>query len=334
MAEASEAAQRIVSLPQEPPETPVAPLPSMQPFAVPVAKPTLTPSSASSFDFLPTPRPQAVSTPVSVTQPQPVPPVEARPTVGSAPLLPTDLSPSLLDNAHEQTVSKKKLNLPNIGGHRVIMAMAVVVFMAGVGVAFLGLRTNHDITAQVKGISNSRSANQDDEGGLSTDGIPTEDGNPPSVQYYRTAASYPRVIRIAKTNTEARILPLGIAVSGALKAPGNIFDAGWYKDSAKPGEEGAMVIDGHVSGPTKPGIFKKLGTMAKGDKIEIERGDGQTFSYTVKDVKVFDADKLDMSSVMVPYVPGKQGLNIITCGGKFNPETQKYEQRTVVYAVL
>lgn len=253
--------------------------------------------------------------------------------------LPQDLSnisiASTLVSPKEKSTAKHgrfNLRLPKLSTSNVLVGMAVTLFFAGVGISALSLRTNSEVVAQVKGVSRTQT-NQEDDGGI-TEGLPKEGDNPPSVDYYKTAASYPRVIRIAKTNTEARVLALDIAPTGALKAPANIFDAGWYKASAEPGEAGAMVLDGHVSGPTMPGVFKKLGTLVSGDKIEIERGDGKKFIYTVTATKVFDADKLDMSSVMVPSEAGKPGLNIITCAGKFNNSTNKFEQRTVVYAVI
>lgn len=256
-------------------------------------------------------------------------PAAPRPTQHT-PTLPTDLPNIELTSQFTLTGNtpiKKYKILP-----KVMVGMAVTLFIAGVAISVLSLRTNSEVKAQVKSVSKTQTK-QDDDGGI-TEGVPNEDGNTPSVEYYKTASTYPRVIRIAKTKTEARVLALNIAPTGALKAPANIFDAGWYKDSAKPGEQGAMVIDGHVSGPTQPGVFKKLGSLVAGDTIEIERGDGTKFTYTVTATKVFDADKLDMSSVMVPSVAGKPGLNIITCGGKFNKTTNKFEQRTVVYSVI
>ncbi len=359
--QSAEAAQRIV-LPKPTPIVnyagsfdmlaPVKPAQNIQPPLAPLSieqEPVTTE---------PVPTPVQFTTPVipvafSLAQPAPIAPsIEQEPVVPEAtpalaqsitpeqpvdysPILPTDLSLQFTPITEGQNVensSKIKFGLPKLSTPKVLVGMAVCLFVAGVSISVLSLRTNKAVIAQVKG-DRTNTANTDDDGGM-TEGIPHEDGNPPSVEYYKTAATYPRVIRIAKTETEARVLALAIAPTGALKAPGNIFDAGWYKDSARPGEAGAMVVDGHVSGPTKPGVFKNLGKLVKGDKIEIERGDGQRFTYTVQATKVFDADKLDMSSVMVPVVPGKPGLNIITCGGKFDKATNKYEQRTVVYAVL
>lgn len=336
LAQSAKAAQRIV-LPE-----PTGPSPE------PVV------NYAGSFDMIVPPKPTPVPQPTPV---QPVVPVEALPvdplpvSVPQAPVpvqfvapqqpsfkpmgLPTDLKVTFEPESQASRFKKHsrlKFGLPKLTTPKVLVGMAVCLFVVGVSVSVIGLRTNKNVVAQVKG-AQSKAVETDDDGGT-TSGIPHEDGNSPSVDYYKTASTYPRVIRIPKNDTEARVLALAIAPTGALKAPGNIFDAGWYKDSARPGEAGAMVVDGHVSGPTKPGIFKNLGKLVKGDKIEIERGDGQKFVYTVQATKVFDADKLDMSSVMVPSVPGKAGLNIITCGGKFDKTTNKYEQRTVVYAVL
>jgi hypothetical protein len=57
------------------------------------------------------------------------------------------------------------------------------------------------------------------------------------------------------------------------------------------------------------------------------------FTYEVRKVQNYDADKLDMGITLNSIEPGKAGLNLITCGGKFNKATQQYEQRTVVFAV-
>jgi LPXTG-site transpeptidase (sortase) family protein len=350
--EVSEAAQRLVmpGIPATP--QPVAPTQPVhyeqpEPVSTPQTFSAPRPQTVSSFDFIETPirRSQPVMQDVvevepvhlEPTRPEPQPSFRPAQSTFTPPVeersLPTDLIEPVVVDEPQETPRKQGLKFPSLTAPRMIVGMATFLFIAGVGVAFVGLRTNKDVTAQVKSAA-TVSQNQDNEGGLGENGIPHEDGNPPDVQYYRTAASYPRVIRIKKTQVEARVLPLSIAPNGALKAPGNIFDAGWYKDSAKPGEPGATIIDGHASGPTRPGVFKNLGKLAKGDTIEIERGDGEKFTYTIQAVKVFDADKVDMSSVMVPFVAGRQGLNLITCSGKFDPATNKYEQRTVVYAVL
>lgn len=248
--------------------------------------------------------------------------------------LPTDLPTSVFKdqfaNIKEVKPSKLKFKFPLFSTQKLLVGMAVVLFICGAVVAGLGLRTNQEVTAQVKSISTAQ-ATPDEDGGISG-GMPVEGGNAPSVADYKVQATYPRVIRIPKTSTEARVLALGIGAAGALKTPGNIFDTGWYKDSSKPGEAGAMVVAGHVSGPTQNGVFKKLGTLAIGDTVEIERGDGEKFNYTVVNIKEYDINKVDMPAVLTTSVAGKIGLNLITCAGKFIAKTNSYEKRLVVFA--
>jgi len=210
-----------------------------------------------------------------------------------------------------------------------MISMAVILFVTGVIIALVSLRTNQNVKAQVKVLAKTTS---DSEGG-SNGALPAED-NKPDVDSYKVAAALPRVITIEKLGVKARTLSLSLDKDNALKAPSNIFDTGWYNGSAKPGEAGAMVIDGHVSGPTQKGVFYNIKTLKAGDVIKIERGDGKTYNYKVTSTATYAADNVDMAKLMTSSVPGKAGLNLITCGGKFNPKTNKFEQRVVVFAAL
>jgi len=212
-----------------------------------------------------------------------------------------------------------------------LSGLAIVLFAAGVLVLINTLRTNHIVKAQVKLLS--QKADSGDTG--ISDGTPSE-ANPPNSAGntgYKVAADSPRLLTIDKIGVSAKIRPVGTGPNNILKAPANIYDAGWYDSSAKPGENGTIVLDGHVSGPTKHGVFYGLGTLKSGDKVKIERGDGTQFSYTVTGIQVFDNDKVDMSKVITSSVPGKPGLNLMTCAGRFNVRTNQFEQRVVVFTV-
>jgi sortase (surface protein transpeptidase) len=118
-----------------------------------------------------------------------------------------------------------------------------------------------------------------------------------------------------------------------LVAPGNIHTVGWYNGSSLPGQSGAALMDAHVHGPTMPGAFYKIKNLAAGDEIEIEMGDGRKFTYIVNSLEQKAYDDVDMNKAMLPIVPTKPGLNLITCGGKYNTNDHRYEERVVVYAV-
>jgi sortase A len=207
-------------------------------------------------------------------------------------------------------------------------AMAMLVFVAGIGVSVQGFLTNKHVEAQVAGSATSEQSETEQD-------VPAEDKqSTATVSSYRVAPDLPRVVRIPKLNVEARIVRLGMKTSGKLGAPSNIYDVGWYEGSSRPNENGAMLLAGHVHGPTKPGIFYKLHTLQKGDTFEVERGDGQTFKYRVVESQSYNRDKVDMAKAMTPIIAGERGLNIITCSGDLDDSGNHYEERLVVFATL
>lgn len=154
---------------------------------------------------------------------------------------------------------------------------------------------------------------------------------PDALAGYQVAADQPRLLTIDKINIRARILPMGINPDNSMQAPVNIFDSGWYDRSAKPGEAGASVIDAHASGPTRQGLFAYLDTLVAGDRVKVERGDGEVLEYEVSAVETVPLDSIDMEKVLRPYGDVTEGLNLITCAGRWLQNQQTYDQRAIVY---
>jgi len=123
---------------------------------------------------------------------------------------------------------------------------------------------------------------------------------------------------------------------GVLNAPASAWDVGWYNQSGLPGlDVSALLIDGHVNDAlNSPGIFYKLSSLISGDRIEVERGDGQKFTYSVVNVEQKSLRDVDMTAMLKSAIPGKQGLNLITCGGTYSYETKTYDDRVLVFAVM
>lgn len=205
-----------------------------------------------------------------------------------------------------------------------LVVMAFLLFALGLGIAIMGFRTNHKAAAEIKKISSSSvSANVDQT-------------KPDAASYgaYSVDPWLPRYLVIPSLSVQARIKQVGADSKGQLQAPYNIYDAGWYKYSSKPGDAGgAMLIDGHVSGPTKRGVFYGLKKLVNGDIITVQRGDGHGFSFRVVKSQTYDADKVDMTAALISADPEKLGLNLITCSGKVDSQTNQYNQRTIVFAV-
>lgn len=154
---------------------------------------------------------------------------------------------------------------------------------------------------------------------------------------YTVAGDLPRYLSIPKLDiTNARVLQVGVDENNELQTPNNIFDVGWYFNSGKPGNGGALLIDGHNGGPTKEGVFKHLDELTTGDQIIIERGDGITFTYEVYDYATVDLDASSewMAKAQTSPVTGTESLSLITCTGTWSQARQTYLQRQFVRAIL
>jgi LPXTG-site transpeptidase (sortase) family protein len=113
-----------------------------------------------------------------------------------------------------------------------------------------------------------------------------------------------------------------------------IYDAGWYNASAKPGQDGAMFIYGHVSSWQANGAFYNLKKLTAGDTITITRGDNATFTYKVVSSKIYPKDDVDMNAVLAPVDASKPGLNLMTCTGTVIKGTSEFSDRLVVFMSL
>lgn len=148
---------------------------------------------------------------------------------------------------------------------------------------------------------------------------------------YTVAPDAPRALYIDKINVAARVLPMGVNPDNSMQAPINIFDSGWYTGSAKPGTAGAVVINAHASGPTREGLFAYLNTLAEGDTLAVERGDGARFSYRVVYTETVALDDVDMNKVLLPHGNATEGLNLITCDGEWLQGGETFDHRTIIY---
>lgn len=154
---------------------------------------------------------------------------------------------------------------------------------------------------------------------------------PASVSSYTVAADAPRILHIDSLKISAKIRPMTVNSIGAIAAPVNIYDSGWYTGSAKPGTNGAAFIDGHASGATRMGLFAYIDTLKVGNEVSVERGDGQMLNYKVVHVETVSKDTIDMAKVLRTYGGAKEGLNLMTCTGTWIKDEKTYDKRAVVY---
>lgn len=145
------------------------------------------------------------------------------------------------------------------------------------------------------------------------------------------AADLPVRIRIPKIKVDAAIESVGLTADGAMEAPKDFTQAGWFNLGTIPGNIGSSVIAGHYGWKRgKPSVFDNLYKLRKGDKVYIEDGDGQITVFIVRGNRRYGA-KADATGVFFSD-DGKAHLNLITCEGTWNKADKTYSDRLVVFA--
>jgi len=217
-----------------------------------------------------------------------------------------------------------------------LIFVAIVVLGTTAYVSFDTWLTNNRMRAEIAGQQHD---SQSLLGANAThtkekEGTDERDVTPTSLSDYRVAADMPRYLFIDKLHIKSRIQNLGLNGDGSVQAPINIYDAGWYNGSAKPGGVGASFIDGHASGALHEGLFAYLDTLVAGDTIRIEMGDGTTYTYRVQKRETVALKDADMKKALSPYGDATHGLNLMTCAGTWAKGSSTYDHRVIVYTEL
>lgn len=156
---------------------------------------------------------------------------------------------------------------------------------------------------------------------------------------YIVAKDKPRYFSVPSLGiSNARVVEVGVKEDGSLDTPTNIYDVGWFVDSALPGSTtGVSIIDAH-GGALGDGIFKKLPNIQPGALINIEMGDGKLITYKVIDLATkrlgTEANEYMESAAGISPEKGKASLTLITCTGDWWLSSQTYSHRLFVRATL
>jgi len=160
-----------------------------------------------------------------------------------------------------------------------------------------------------------------------------EEKRPDMTQEYSVPAEQPRSIIIPSIGTDGFVQKVGLTSKNAVAVPNNIHVAGWYINSVVPGAEGLSIIDGHVSGKYENGVFYYLKKLKKGDVFQIEFGDKSLKTFEVVDTKQM-AESESAEFLFEKNNEIREQLNLITCGGNFNKDSQQFADRVVVVSRL
>jgi hypothetical protein len=140
----------------------------------------------------------------------------------------------------------------------------------------------------------------------------------------------PVALVVPALGLDTRLVGLHTGRDGELQVDADPTRAGWYADGPAPGDLGPAVLAGHLDSPTGPGVFAGLDALAPGDRIAIRRADGTTVQFAVNDVQTYA--KRAFPTARVYAGTGTPALRIITCGGRYDPDTGRYRSNTIVFA--
>jgi sortase (surface protein transpeptidase) len=271
---------------------------------------------------------QPAHKPIDIVQSKPRPKAAVQRNPVTKPALPRTkrsqvLRRQMVERAKEQRFKVKK----NRGKHFLWCGLAVIVIGAFLLVAwsFRDVLPFHIelFKAEPQAIN---SIDSDPQESSTLDEVEISEAD---INLHVVPADTPRVLRIPRLNIAARVKQVGTTLSNEPIAPKNIADVGWYEGSGKPGGEGAVLLNGHLAGPTKPGIFNSIQTLEAGDEITLERGDGKVFPFVVTRIQEYSGGQIDMNAAINSINPSKKGLNLVTTLNKYSGT----EKRVIVFAL-
>jgi hypothetical protein len=130
---------------------------------------------------------------------------------------------------------------------------------------------------------------------------------------------------------DAPVVDVGLDQAGWVDAPPpeNPNLVGWYQNGISPGQRGTAVLVGHVDNAAGPAVFYGLGSLRRGQHIEVPRFDGRVAVFEVYGIEVFAKD--DFPGARVYGDTGQPELRVITCGGGYT-QAGGYDGNVVVFA--
>ena len=158
--------------------------------------------------------------------------------------------------------------------------------------------------------------------GAGRSGIAADEREPPPVTIRIGAAAVDALIEASEVE------------HGALRAPSGPWVVAWYRETARPGETGNVVMGGHVDyWGVGPAVFYGLGGLTRGAEIVVTDAVGTAYVYAVDWVKTFPAAELTPEQLRTIVGPtSSPSLTLITCGGAFDDALGQYLSRLVVRA--
>ncbi len=147
------------------------------------------------------------------------------------------------------------------------------------------------------------------------------------------ADAYPVRITIPALKIDTFVEQIGERADGSMATPTNPSNVAWYSYGAIPGENGNVVMAGHLDrADGSPAAFWNLAELKTGDEVIVYDSIQTAYHYTVTDQQSYPYNKAPLDQIFGFDLVSQ--LNLITCRGNWDRNRQTYSQRLVVYTEL
>src|SRR5262249_55563106 len=112
---------------------------------------------------------------------------------------------------------------------------------------------------------------------------------------YSNLLQPPDRLQIPSIGLDSKVVPIGTKLDprGFVAWETAAFAVGYHRGSALLGENGNVVLSGHISSPHEGNIFNKLPKVASGDGIVVSTPDRQ-YLYVVADIQTVTPDHVEV----------------------------------------
>ncbi|MCM2427699.1 class F sortase [Streptomyces sp. RKAG337] len=155
---------------------------------------------------------------------------------------------------------------------------------------------------------------------------------PPPATAPATPGDPTRVV-IPSLGVDSSLLRLGLNADQTVQVPPSDqgMTAGWYTNSAVPGQRGSSVVIGHNNTRHGKAVFHDLAKIKKGADIAVRGADGKTVHFTVTATQTVSKKTFPTQQVYAPTPTPT--LRLITCDGSIDPQGHPVDN-LIVYATL
>lgn len=161
---------------------------------------------------------------------------------------------------------------------------------------------------------------------------PAEEDEQPSSSWDPPKGLIPSKLEIPSIGLSAPVEKVGLTETGEMAVTDSFETTGWYEKGYKPGSQGNAVIGGHVDSYEGAAIFYDLQFLSVGDEVVVSDENGEQLTFVVTDMVEYPWDDAPVEEIF-GYTTDRS-LNLITCTGDYDRDSNNYNQRLVVYTEL